>query len=275
MRVLPETKRGLVRIWIVSLIAIAVLIVGGSMLWSRYYWGYYVSRPGVVSEVREAVYLDSVTRYVPASFTPNSPAATEMVPRSTSETIELPGPNDDPYYVRSGRVAEALSENKIFFQSGRGFVADGVRVPSLKAADLVGLRQFIVDSGVVPTGPYNASPAEWDGAIFHFTMPDGRDLWLVTVRTTQLSNDHYAYRELLIQPMGKSPNTWRLIDARGWQYDVAGIEGAEWYAMAIGLSILAGVPLLALLGVYTAIAVVVMNRRRNLIGFEPISAGGD
>ncbi len=116
----------------------------------------------------------------------------------------------------------------------------------MESQELVGLRAFLVSTGKVPTGSYNAAPAEWSGTIFDFTTRDGRRLWLVTVETTALSNDHFAYRELLLEPTGRDPNTWSLIDARGWQFDRAGIEGIEWYVMAVGLGIVAGIPVLTL-----------------------------
>ena len=63
---------------------------------------------------------------------------------------------------------------------------------------------------------------------------------------------------------------WSLIDARGWQFDRAGIEGIEWYVMAVGLGIVAGIPVLTLLSVYTVVAHAVINRREGLVGFDPI-----
>ncbi len=122
----------------------------------------------------------------------------------------------------------------------------------------------------MPTGSYKAAPSEWRGTIFDFSIQDGRRLWLVTVHTTQLSNDHYAYRELLLEPTGSDPNTWALVDARGWQFDIAGIEGLEWQAMAVVIGVLAGIPVLTLLGLHTAFGVVIMHRRDRVVGFEPI-----
>ncbi len=100
MRWIPQTKRGLGKVWLVVVLATATLAVGVGMVWSKGYWGYFVSRTGEARAVRQATQLHSLTRYDPASWQPNGAAATDIVPRSATEAIKLPK-GGDSYSVSS------------------------------------------------------------------------------------------------------------------------------------------------------------------------------
>jgi hypothetical protein len=89
---------------------------------------------------------------------------------------------------------------------------------------------------------------------YELTGARGEPLLFLSVHTGEISNDHLCYYELLYDDSVSPP---RLIDRRHWRFDVAGMEGMEFVAIGVFLSVVfagIGIPLVSAYLAYTRLS---------------------
>lgn len=219
-----------------SLIAVALAALLAAAI-NHWLWGYWFVRPGLDSRVSGATRLVSITPVTPeAQSSPERqssvlelvPAAQMQLPSWPSATYPGPGwfrreisldESDYPFYDL--RALRSLEKTGIATQP----------VPALPASRLTGLLAAVQNSGIV--APESAGYQQWKpdvwpysgGMVYELTGPRAEPLILVALRGGEVSNDHHPYYEVLLEPQpGAAP---RVLSAKRFFFDVAGIEGAE------------------------------------------------
>jgi hypothetical protein len=86
---------------------------------------------------------------------------------------------------------------------------------------------------LVPGEPGYPGAKRLFGVLIELEDETGSHLTFVGVSSAPVSNDHHAYYELLLE--GLPP---RVLSATRSFYDIAGIEGAEWWVMWIVFAVL-------------------------------------
>ena len=200
---------------------------------SRMEWGYYFSRPGVLQEMSDITAVSSV---IPVKTIPEEGNHRRIVVQddySIAKSLEYA--KEDPYYC--------LDERLLFDLEKRGLL------PSHPSTDLSGLPDIfslVRDTGILatPSEGYNDSDI-LRGIVIDAMGKSGQRLVFLGLTGMQLSNDHYPYYELVFSGTAGS-ETLSYIHGQRFFYDVAGIEGAEWYVIW---------PVLALIGIIGGFAV--------------------
>jgi hypothetical protein len=219
-------------------IAIAAIIAGAL---SRWYWGYCVSRPSVDSRVLNSSRVVSITPVTIQAGTLD--LAPVLVPFDLPgwETGTYPGPgwydntwyaNERDYYLLDLRALHTLEQKGI----AKEFL------PALPASKLVGLLARVQSTGIVAresTGYAQWKAGSWHyagGVVYELVGSDGQRLLFVALRGGEVSNDHRPYYEVLYAPQPSGPP--RLLSAKRFFFDVAGMEGAEFPGFFRGFAII-------------------------------------
>lgn len=188
-----------------------------SIVFSRYYWGYYFFRPDTFSELHDAKQVKSITRIMPLlSKEPGTPFNNfKMDPRQ----INVPNAAEDPLSSATPRwraERQLLQDNKI-----RGLVpltSESV----LKRLDLFidQNRNSFLPHQLITDTPY--------GGVVEFTDDMDHTHFYLSLAGGQVANDHFVYYEMLFDDMSvwDMPSKWLR-----FYYDVAGIEGSEWWVL--------------------------------------------
>jgi hypothetical protein len=198
------------------------------ILASKKMWGYYFSRPG------PPALLGELRRVSKVSFveTPDSkPRQFVLSSDSASRSSQFGMQPSDPYYYLQGRILGKLHEQ-------------GLRPGSAqhRIGELDQYRQAIQDAGILVPGDRGYDAADrLSGILVDGETADGSKLVILGLRSGQVSDDHYAYYELVFRDTG-SPQGLVLASSQHFFYDVAGMEGLEWW----GLSMLFGFPIVGL-----------------------------
>lgn len=204
---------------------------------SKSYWGYYFARPSVLPEISNVA---SVSAVIPIATVAEDDGTRKIVVKkeySISERIAYG--RKDQYYCLSQRLLLALDDV-------------GLLPPShaVELRDLPILFPLIQKTGIFadPEEGYNESDF-LSGIVVDTLDQSGDRLVFVGVNGRQLSNDHYPYYEMVFT--GKI-GSQTLFYKRGQRffYDVAGIEGAEWYLIW---------PFLAVVGVVVGFVVLTIS----------------
>ena len=224
---------------------LGAVLAGGAI--SRWYWGYWFARPALDARVAEARTLDALTPIDTAS------AATpgEFGVRGTSDWSDdsrLAGGRDPgDYYTLQGRVLNALED------AGHDLSA----APRRSNDELIGLHALFTG-----TGYFDARAAPLTGYAVDLAGPRQGEagLLLLTLSGGQVSNDHFPYYELLFGPplVAGDESTRPLLSATRFYYDVAGLEGMEWFTIALALGVVALIVAMPT----TAVVLSVMGLRR-------------
>jgi hypothetical protein len=90
---------------------------------------------------------------------------------------------------------------------------------------------------LVPGEPGYSNAKHLAGVMFEFEDEIGEMLTFVGVTTGEISNDHHAYYEVIFS-MPSATDKPRLLSAVRFFYDVAGVEGAEWWVMWLAFTAL-------------------------------------
>lgn len=213
---------------------VAVLVfVGATFLCSiglsRVYWGYFFVRPPPLRAIHE---LQSVEQILPldidfdGDYESRPGWSPQFLPITT--TYDVPAAlkrlQKDSYCL-SERLLSALDARGLLSRDAPRPVPEGTAGTSL---DLVALRDVIKASGwlVEGSGSYDGGDRLF-GLVIDGTRRSGERTLVLGVRGLQVANDHYPYHEFefRVTPSGGM----ELRDAQRFYFDVAGIEGLEWY----------------------------------------------
>jgi hypothetical protein len=193
---------------------------------SKQYWGYYLRRPPLDERVAKARQVRSLTlvrmeqdadgksRFV--AHPDLSPTPRDL---SLEEAIQWGriSPYDTPHY----RSLVTLADRQLLPGTP----------PAIQSAMLASIYDWLEATGLLVSGePGYPNAKRLGGVLLEFQDEMGEVLTFVGVRTGEVSNDHYAYCEFIfsVPRPGDRP---RLLSAVRFFYDVAGIEGAEWWVM--------------------------------------------
>lgn len=228
-------------------VALVMVMVGFvvSIGISRAYWGYYFTRPPVPKEVQQ---VESISAVVPVTTEALDDGRRRLIVQDEYSIADrLAYGRKDPYYCLDERLLLA------FDQTGRLPDAHAKELPPLP--DLLSL---VEQTGILaePEEGYNDS-GMLSGVVIDALSESGRRLVFIGLTGRQLSNDHYPYYEMAFTG-GAGSSGLAYIGGQRFFYDVAGIEGAEWYVIW---------PFLALIGVIVGFLVVtVLMLIRRLVG---------
>ncbi len=201
-------------LWLSACVAfIAAVVI------SKLYWGYWLARPALDPRILEA------HRYLGVSFIDAAPQAgvplAFVEDPATSVSEELRRYRQDDYTFGESRVLDALDMHGALDT-----------LPLKRTVELHTLLELIQGTGaLVEAEPgYAESGTRLHGLALEAEGRDGRRLLFLGLHGGQVSNDHYPTYEFLFQA---APGTERfeLVSVNQWFFDVAGIEGAEWYAL--------------------------------------------
>jgi hypothetical protein len=236
---------------LVMLVASFCVAIG----FSRVIWGYYCFRPKVPGEMRD---IKTVSAVIPVKTVSEGKDHRRMVVRDDYSIADrIVDAKKDAYYCLEERLLLALEARSI--------------LPSRPSTNLSGLPELfplVRGSGILVAPDEGYEDADMlSGIVVDATGRSGQRLVFLGLTGMQLSNDHYPYYELVFSGTG---GTQALSYIRGQRffYDVAGIEGAEWYAIW---------PFLALVGiiggflVFTAVILIwrVIKRMGDRVASNP------
>jgi len=180
---------------------------------SKSYWGYFVSRPAVLKEISRVTTVDAV---IPVETESDEEGRRSIVAQSKYSIADrLAYGRNDSYYGLTERLLLALDERNLLPQTH-----------DTDLADLPELFPLIRGSGILakPEPGYNDSDI-LRGVVIDARDHSGERLVFLGLLGRQLSNDHYPYYEILFS--GSTDLSY--VRGQRFYYDVAGIEGFEWY----------------------------------------------
>ena len=133
---------------------------------------------------------------------------------------------EDPYYCLGERLLFALEERQL--------------LPSGPAADLSHLPDLfplIRETGILATPETGYKDSDLlDGIVIDAVDKSGQRLVFLGLRGMQLSNDHYPYYEMVFSGRSGTPHL-SYVRGQRFFFDVAGIEGLEWFAIWLLLAV--------------------------------------
>jgi hypothetical protein len=225
--------------WLLAIIILILFLAFlGSTSWSKNYWGYYIRRPGLDKRVRK---WEKVLTITPVTTKVQEDKSKVFVAGSRSSIHEsIEDGRNDRYYCLDARVLIALEDS--------GKLPDS---PEQMNAELLGsLYEQIDKSGLLIEGkPGNDQAKVLRGVVIEALGKDKERYVFVAVKGYPVSNDHRPYYELLFKADNQISDI-RLLSRKQFFYDLAGIEGVEWWFMFLnfsGLGLLLIVPMALLI----------------------------
>lgn len=227
------------RAYLLAMLPVVLLAFSLGIGFSKFYWGYYLFRPALLKEFRQIAQVAALVPVETSDATNAPPTLVHCGDFSLAEDLAYAVKNsyDDPV----GRLLLALEQQRL--------------LPAEFSASLSGLPPLLPlaqTSGLIaPSEDGYDSERSLRGIVVDAVDPAGARLVYLGLRGGQVSNDHYPYYELLFTaPAGSSD--LKFVRGQRFFFDVAGIEGAEWYVMGLGFSLVA-IPL-ALVALMAAMA---------------------
>lgn len=204
----------LLGVWLMSFAFLSLVV---SLIWSYLMWGYAFRRPPILSEVRRLKSVASVVPCKSASDVNGHLIAIPDLKYDLNEQLEFG--RHDSYYCLEQRVLLELDR--------RG------TLPAVVSADLTvfpDLHRRLSESGALAASSGGYDSAKGLRGVIVGDLADGLRVVVIAAQGGEVSNDHYPYYELAF---GASHAGDRLAYLNGQRffYDVAGVEGLEWYAM--------------------------------------------
>ena len=189
-----------------------------SIGFSRYYWGYYLFRPPVLSAIHDVA---SVVSVVPFEADPYDDVnSAPLVPDNYQLSRKVAACANRSYYCLPERLLLPLN------QRGMLPAAHSTALSELPpATDLIRDSGLFAapDEGYTHTGPFRGVYVEARSA------SGGRMLFLGAA-CGEVSNDHRPYYELhFTAPPGT--DDWAFAGGQRFFFDIAGNEGIEWYVV--------------------------------------------
>lgn len=240
----------------VSLV-ICLIAFTASIIISRSYWGYYLARPGLPSAVDEIASVNAAVYVtIDNADTPTPQVSTVVISPGHFKRVRVDAVRD-PYYFLEDRIILHLEENNlapVSVEVGTEEVGDGSDAEA--SLDLSELPALITASGLLAASdPGYRGSSTLEGNVVDGLDVSGRRVLFAGLKGRQVSNDHYPYYEMVFRDTGQE-NRLSFVEGHRFFFDVAGIEGMEWYGVMFGFSL---VGLLLGLPVFT-LAAAVWNR---------------
>jgi hypothetical protein len=209
---------------------------------SKQYWGYYFSRPPLdarvvkTREVRAVTLVETLETGGQATFVARRDLSLEKAIQ-----VGRRNPYDHPRY----RALVALSDRQLLPEAPA----------PVRAATLTAAHAWLEATGLLVPGEAGYPHAKrLDGVVLELEDERGEALTFLGVGSEQVSNDHYAYYEVVFSaPSGAGDP--RALSATRFFYDIAGIEGVEWWIVWIVFAGLGN-------GITVPATVAVLARRR-------------
>lgn len=205
-------------VYLITALGICLIAFIVSIIISKNEWGYYLSRPKVISNVKD---ISQVKAVIPIR-TENDTSGNRHIIVNT-DSASLLGYSDS-YYCLEQRIPIYLKDKDLLPDS-----------LTLDLADLTGLHSLIVQTGILikPDEGYGSSDL-LSGIVVDALNEKGERFVLMGVRGMQLSNDHYPYYELAFE--GKHRENLKFVSGQHFFFDIAGMEGFEWYVFFLYFS---------------------------------------
>lgn len=200
-----------------------------SISFSRWYWGYWFSRPPVLREIQEVTEVSAV---VPIMTWTDDRGNRTIIPQlEYSMADQLESAKKDSYYGLEERLLMALNDRKLLPETVQ-----------TEMPDIPALFPLIQNTGILARHEEGYEDADLlMGVLVMARAAAGQRYMFVGVHGQQVSNDHRPYYEMLFDATGPS-NSYAFVRGQRFFFDTAGIEGAEWHVVWLGLSLF-GVPL--------------------------------
>jgi hypothetical protein len=208
-----------------SVLAVICLAFFVSIAFSKYYWGYFFHRPAVLAELKDVTKVISII-----------PVTTEQTPmgeyRFVAETDcsiadRIAYAQKDPYSNLDERILVYLDEKHL--------------LPEEIATSLGSHTDFydlLPETGLLAKAQDGYKSAGLlRGVIVEARNTSGSQLVFLSATGGQVSNDHYPCYEMVFE---RHPRSGQLTFIRGQRFffDVAGIEGLEWFGIWLGVSLI-------------------------------------
>lgn len=229
-----------VRAYLLAMLPVALLSFSLGIGFSKTYWGYFFFRPALLKEFRQ---IAQVSALVPVETSDATHAPPSLVHGGDSSLAEdLAYAEDNSYDDPAGRLLLALERQHLLPAEF-----------STSLSDLPPLLPLAQASGLMASSETGyESERSLRGIVVDAVDPAGTRLVFLGFHGGQVSNDHYPYYEMLFTaPAGSSD--LKFVRGQRFFFDIAGIEGAEWYVMGLVFSLMA-VPL-ALVALMAAMAI--------------------
>lgn len=241
----PKSGLALFGAWLLALLAVSFVV---SISASRWYWGYFFMRPPVLGHVHRMKTVTAVVPFATQIDQNGHPLAVPYPKYDLGRDLnEFP---NDPYYDLTGRVIKAIKPKGNLSQ----VLNDNLSV-------FPGIYEELDKAGLLAASEQGyTSIKSLRGVIVEGTDGSGGRIVVVAASGGEVSNDHYPFYEAVFTSAAGSSD---LAYAGGQRffYDVAGIEGLEWYGVWLFLAPFS----LPVAGVFALahLAVLSLARRRN------------
>ena len=211
---------------------------------SKFYWGYFFFRPPPLKELASIAAPPAIIPIATYDGTNALPHFVVRQDESLADSLRVGARN--PYDWPGARLLLALGKHGLLPPA---FSTSAENLPPLSTVTNCGF--------IVPADPGYDGDRLLGGYAVDAVAPTGQRLMFVALQGAQIQNDHYPYYELLFTiPAGSSD--WEFVRGQRFFFDVAGIEGAEWYFLGIAFTLMgmppAFVALIAIMGVVRGIA---------------------
>ncbi len=220
--------------WLFAIVILTLFLAFlGSTIWSRNYWGYFMSRPGLDARVKKWERVLTVTCVSTQAESDESKVFIADPGCSVADRIK--DGRNDRYYCLDARALIALEDS--------GKLPDS---PDHMEAELLRSLHGRLDSeGLLIEGEPGYDEAKiLRGTVIEALGADKKRYVFVAVKGYEVSNDHRPYYEFLFQA-NKQTSDLKLLSRKQFFYDVAGIEGFEWPVMFLyysGIGLLISIP---------------------------------
>lgn len=221
--------------WLLSIVIIVLFFAFlGSTIWSKSYWGYFIRQPGFDKRITKWEKVLTVT-----------PVSTQI--ESDDSKVFVVNPN----YSILGRIEDGRN-NRYYSLEARILIAlkDSGKLPKspeyMDAELLRSLHERLDSSGLLIEGYPGYDEAKvLRGVVIEALGIDNKRYVFVAVKGYEVSNDHRPYYEFLFE-VDSQTSDLNLLSRKQFFYDLAGIEGCEWYIMFLcssGFGLLISMPI--------------------------------
>jgi len=198
------------------LIPLVALLI--SISFSKYEWGYYFQRPGVLPQLGDIATVTAVRLVHPPSD-----RDTRRYWEEPDPSASIAGCEDGDYWDRY----HGLKERTLCELQRRGLLPETY---SGELADYMSVLE-LVDKANIPTTP--TADFEYTELFFGVRVDaedeEGNALVILAMHTDEISNDHFAFFEACFEE--GADGSLHLGKKQHFFYDSAGIEGTEWYVV--------------------------------------------
>ena len=219
-----------------------------SLALSKHYWGYFFKRPGLLNDAKKITRVERVIAVNAASCI--APERCEFIvdrSRTLAQSLE---------YARKS-THNALEERNLIYFQAKGLLPDNFSLNLNGAPDLY--APLMKTPIIAEPDPGYTNAHQLRGIVIIGFTDLGERRAVVGARGHQLSNDHYPFYEAVfkIEPTGEAVT---YLSGQRFFFDIAGLEGLEWYIMWPFLTVLAVAVVFPIAGVGAVIVYAVSKR---------------